>query len=83
MLLLSVLVIVALQPRSMLEAGSGSGTYRFPLSNGQGNQGGTPTSGTSGPSPNPVTPSGGGTATLLPTGVDFIVPANDTAGDSF
>jgi hypothetical protein len=61
MLILGVLVILAIQPPSLLEPGSGMGNYKMP--NSGGGQGATPSAGTPGPGPstatsaaNPVTP---------------------------
>lgn len=79
LLLLGGLVVLALEPRNSLEAGSGMGNERFPLGNGQQNNG-SPASG--GPSPSigvTVNPS------VLP-GLSISTPisedaaANDTTG---
>ena len=80
MLILGVLVILAIQPPSLLEAGSGMGNYKMPGS-GWGGQGATPSAGASGPGLG-TTPSAGNTATPTTAVVDFLIPTNDTADNS-
>jgi hypothetical protein len=77
LLLFGLLIILILQPPSLLESGSGMGNYKIPGS-GHGGQSTTPT--TTGPGSG-TTPSAG--ITILPPTIvlDVLAPINDTASN--
>jgi hypothetical protein len=75
LLLLGLLVILTLQPPSLLEPGSGMGNYWIPGSS-HGGHGTTPPT-TTGPSPYTTPPAG---SNVIPTLVlDVLAPINETA----
>jgi hypothetical protein len=78
MLILGLMVILTLQPPSLLEPGSGMGNYKMPGSS-HGGQGTTPPT-TSGPGSS-IAPSAGNTAPPTVPVLDVLIPINDTANN--